>query len=198
MERELIEDKARIIVDTTFLKDGVIDKLKALEKFDKATFIHSINVAYICVQIALLQGLENSLVNDIALGGVLHDIGKMRIPANILFKKGVLTADEFKIVKTHPERGLKECRDLELSDTVKDMILYHHERVDGSGYPKGLKKSEVSLPVRIISTVDSYDAMTSKRVYKKAYSSTNSLRLLDVDEGHSKVILELLDKCEAI
>ena len=110
--------------------------------------------------------------------------------------RGVLTADEFKIVKTHPELGLFECKDLDLPKTAKDMILLHHERSDGSGYPRGTK--DLSLPVRIINTVDSYDAMTSERVYKKAYSSKNSLKLLSIDEGYSKIILDLLDKCEAI
>ena len=198
MERKLIEDKARIIVDTAFLKDGVVEKMQALERFDRTTFIHSLNVAYICVQIALLKELDSNLIDEIALGGVLHDVGKLHVPANILFKKGCLTADEFSIVKTHPELGIRECKNLDLPQTALDMILHHNERVDGSGYPHGLSANELSLPVRIINTVDSYDAMTSKRAYKKAYSRHTSLRLLDVDEGYTKIILELLGQCEAI
>jgi len=101
-------------------------------------------------------------------GGILHDIGKIAIDDSILLKPGPLTAEEFEIIKTHPEVGENICRPLRTLKPVLPIIRYHQERCNGSGYPEGLGKNEIPIHARIIGIVDCYDALTTDRTYRKA------------------------------
>lgn len=118
-------------------------------------------------------------------GGILHDIGKIGIPENILLKPGSLTNEEYYIIKNHPSIGfdmVKHVSDFN-ENGVLDIVLYHHERYDGKGYPKGLSGTEIPLFARIMAIADSFDAMTSKRVYRNEIDLENTLIDIERNKG---------------
>ena len=102
---------------------------------------------------------------------LLHDVGKIRIPDSILTKPSKLTGDEYEIIKTHPEEGVRAMKDIEGLEGYLNVILSHHERWDGTGYPEGLTKKETPLPARITSVADAFDAMTTSRSYRSALTT---------------------------
>ena len=119
----------------------------------------------------------------------LHDVGKIAIPDRILLKKGKLSINEMQIIKYHPLVGseiiesVKSCIDDTYFNCCHDICLYHHESWDGSGYPYGLSGKEIPLSARILSVVDSYDALTSERPYKKAYSHESAINIIEKEKG---------------
>ncbi|RFU62981.1 HD domain-containing phosphohydrolase [Peribacillus glennii] len=139
---------------------------KQVESKDRYTFKHSERVATLSVKIAKLLKLQSSLVEQLFLAAELHDIGKINVPVEILNKPGKLTKEEFDIIKRHPRDGADMLRGTVYSN-LAEIIDQHHERLDGSGYPKGLKGNEILLPAKIIGVCDSFDAMTDDRAYRK-------------------------------
>jgi HD-GYP domain-containing protein (c-di-GMP phosphodiesterase class II) len=149
--------------------DLITTLAKSLDSRDHYTAFHSQNVAYYSKKIAEEMKLPKSVCENIYYGGLLHDIGKIGVPETILNKPSRLTDEEFKHIKAHPEAGfqlVKHIKRFEQSG-ILHMILYHHERYDGKGYPHGLKRMEIPLEARIMAVADSFDAMTSRRVYRK-------------------------------
>ena len=118
-------------------------------------------------------------------GGYLHDIGKVGIPDSVLFKPGKLNGEEWEIMRAHPVRGEEICRPLKSLRGVLPLIRHHHERWDGTGYPDGLRGTEIPLLARVLQVVDIYDALTNPRPYKHAYSSARALEILqeETDRG---------------
>ena len=115
----------------------------------------------------------------LASGGLLHDIGKLSVPDEILKKPGPLTESEYEVVRAHPERGRALLRELGGFDAaVLDLVLAHHERLDGSGYPHGRPASQLSVDVRILGVCDVYDALLSPRVYRPAWTHERALEFL--------------------
>lgn len=112
-------------------------------------------------------------------GGILHDIGKIAIDDSILLKPGPLTAEEFEIIKTHPEIGENICRPLKTLKPVLPIIRYHQERYNGSGYPEGLTHQDIPVHARIIGLVDCYDALTTDRTYRKALPSKFAIQIMN-------------------
>jgi putative nucleotidyltransferase with HDIG domain len=142
----------------------------ALDAKDPYTAGHSQRVSDIALKICRLMGLPEDIAEKIHLAAHLHDIGKIGIPDAILNKEGKLDDREWEIIKRHPQIGANILsKSVHLAE-MKDMILYHHERFDGRGYPAGLKGTRIPLGARIIAICDSIDAMTSSRAYRKAYS----------------------------
>lgn len=142
---------------------------KALDSRDSYTCSHSINVANYSKQIAQAMNYSKSMCNLIYTGGLLHDIGKIGVSDSILKKPSKLSKEEFEVIKEHPEIGynlLQHIEDLRNSE-ILDMILYHHERFDGKGYPKRLKGEQIPKYVSIICVADAFDAIVSRRVYHK-------------------------------
>jgi len=132
---------------------------------------------------------------------MLHDVGKKYVPLGILDKKGKLTKEEFDVILTHPEKGydmLSDCYDL--SSTTRVGVLQHHERFDGSGYPKGLKGEDISSFGRILAVADTYDAMTSDRSYRKAFEASEVLEYLlgAGNTGYDYNIVDHFTKCIAV
>ena len=124
-------------------------------------------------------GLTPERLRDLALGGLLHDIGKLNVPDAILKKPGPLTEDEFVAVKHHVESGSALLSELGgFSSTVHRLVRSHHERLDGSGYPDGARVDDISLDVRILAVCDVYDALLSTRVYREAWSHERAIALL--------------------
>jgi putative two-component system response regulator len=151
---------------------------RAVEAKDNYTEGHcerlSILAQYLGSELQL--GEEDLLV--LKRGGILHDIGKIAIDDSILLKPGPLTAEEFEIIKTHPEIGENICRPLKTLKPVLPIIRYHQERFNGSGYPEGLTKQEIPVHARIIGLVDCYDALTTDRTYRKALPSEFALQII--------------------
>ncbi|MGO4544977.1 HD-GYP domain-containing protein [Paenibacillus sp. 2TAB23] len=141
---------------------------KALDSRDHYTADHSDNVAYYSKRIAEEMNLSKVACERIYIGGILHDIGKIGVPEHILGKPSRLTDEEFAIIKAHPLTGydmLSHISHLKRSG-ILDMVLHHHERFDGLGYPSGIAENRIPLAARIMSVADTFDAMTSKRVYR--------------------------------
>lgn len=147
---------------------NVIESLNSIKNKDEYTYTHCVNVAFYGMLIAKWLNLAKEEIEEVIQAGMLHDIGKVLIPNEILNKRGKLTDAEFDVIKNHALLGyfcLKEFPEISLS--IKDAVLSHHERSDGSGYPYGLSNHEIHLYAKIIAIADVYDAMTQDRVYKK-------------------------------
>lgn len=145
-------------------------------------YTHSIDVALISGMIALALHLGDDQVALIALGALLHDIGKLMIPSEIIQKPGELTEQEFFFMKQHCELGYSMVKELHLHPAVTGIILQHHERMDGSGYPFGLERDEIPLHSKIVIVADSLDAMTSYRPYKDPKSIREAVAELKREE----------------
>ena len=159
----------RLYADLQELLMGVLHALTAtIDAKDPYTCGHSQRVAMISRRIAAEYGLEDERVQRIYLMGVLHDIGKVGVPEAVLCKPGKLTDEEFEEIKRHSARGAKILGGIRQLEDVIPGILAHHERLDGSGYPNGLRGDEVPLEARIVGLADGFDAMTSDRTYRKA------------------------------
>lgn len=146
---------------------GVINHIYMMRRQDDYTFHHSINVAIICGILGKWMGITGIKLKELVLAGLLHDVGKMRIPLEILNKPGQLTLDEFEIMKQHTTHGYQMLQQSQtISREVSFGILQHHEKMDGSGYPLGVDGSRINEFAKIMAVADVYDAMTSDRVYR--------------------------------
>jgi putative nucleotidyltransferase with HDIG domain len=152
------------------LKDLISCLITVEEAKDSYTAHHSDRVKAFSEQIARLLGLSEGSVSLITHAAHLHDIGKMGISDNVLGKPGKLTDEEFSIIKQHPVIGAKILMQSNYTHELVQIVLHHHERYDGRGYPEGLKGEDIPIGARIIAIADSVDAMTSKRVYRDALS----------------------------
>ena len=171
------------------LKELFIGSLKALtnsiDAKDQYTRGHSERVAFIsrwiAVRVAEEEQLDDDLIHKIYLAGLLHDIGKMGIDEAVLRKKGKLTKKDIDIIRTHPSIGAGILDSIKQMRDIVPGVLYHHERIDGKGYPSGLTDGEIPLIGKIIGLADSFDAMTSERTYRK--SLTVDEALVEIEEG---------------
>jgi diguanylate cyclase (GGDEF)-like protein/putative nucleotidyltransferase with HDIG domain len=150
--------------------NSVMSIANTIDAKDKYTSGHSIRVAKCAVEIARHLGWDEAELQNFRYAALLHDIGKIGVPDSVLNKPGRLTDEEFEIIKKHPVIGGDILKDIHTIDHVQEGALMHHERYDGKGYPYGLKGEEIPLYARIIGLADSYDAMTSDRVYRKRLS----------------------------
>jgi putative two-component system response regulator len=151
---------------------------QAVEQRDHSMAGHCERLAFLSVAMGVAMGLEQTSLLALYRGGYLHDVGKVAIPDSILFKPGALTQQEWAIMKTHPARGEAICRHLKSLRSVLPIIRHHHERFDGSGYPDGLRGAQIPLLARVLQIADIYDALTSPRCYKRAYSPAEALDML--------------------
>lgn len=140
--------------------------LNVLEKKDKYTAEHCRRVADYTASFAVFLGIEEKKVTILKNAALLHDIGKIEVDNNILQKTGILGEKEFSLIKNHPFIGFTIAENNNILSEEKEIILHHHERVDGNGYPHGLKGDEINDLCKVLSICDSYDAMTSQRSYE--------------------------------
>lgn len=145
---------------------SAFDMLLSMRKYDSSTYTHGLNVALICNVFAKWLHFSFEDTEMATLCGLLHDIGKLMIPEEILKKPSSLSNREFEVIKTHPLLGYNKLRDCQADSRICDAALMHHEKFDGSGYPYGLKGDQISSYGAIVSIADIYDAMTSPRVYR--------------------------------
>lgn len=146
----------------------ILEMLHGIRDYDDMTFVHSLNVSLICNIFAGWLKFSEEDTRALTLGGLLHDIGKMLVPREVITKDGKLSEEEFKIIKTHSVKGYQALKDQPIDIRVKYAALMHHERSDGSGYPNGFTSDQIDDFAKIIAIADVYDAMTSNRRYRNA------------------------------
>lgn len=175
-----------------------IDAVAATLAFrDPYTAGHQKRVSLIAIKIAEKMGLDEKVIEGIKLGSMLHDIGKVMVPMEILNRPGRLTKPEFEIIKTHPNVGYDIVEKVEFIWPIGEMILQHHERLDGSGYPNGLVGDEIILEARIIAVADVLEAITSHRPYRPARGLDKAIEVLS--EGRGKVFdAQVIDACMSL
>jgi putative two-component system response regulator len=151
---------------------------QTVELKDPYTKGHCDRVANYAISLARAAGLNDSVISDIKHGGWLHDCGKIGVPERILNNPGQLSKDDFETIMQHPRWGSEVARQARMSDTVINIILYHHERFDGNGYPTGLKGKHIPIEARIVTVADVFDALYSDRPYRKAYDFNQAIGIM--------------------
>jgi putative nucleotidyltransferase with HDIG domain len=148
---------------------------RSIESTDTYTYGHCERVADHAVRVARALHLDQTAQTTIRLGAYLHDLGKVRLPAEVLAKPGPLSTEELAIIRTHPERGIELLAGIEFPWDLKPIIRWHHERYDGTGYPDGLRGNEIPVAAQIVGIVDVYDALTTSRPYRAAVGPERAL-----------------------
>ena len=164
--------------------EGTIETLaRVVEARDPYTSGHQKRVAEIAVAIAENMGLSKEQVHGLYLASIVHDLGKMQVPAEILSKPGKLTYLEFEMIKCHPETAYDLLKDIDFPWPVAEIIYQHHERIDGSGYPRKLKGDSMSVEAKILGVADVYEAMSSHRPYRAAFPKDTALAEIEKNKG---------------
>ena len=196
LEENLLNNASDIISD--FLFDSKSNSwwmyVNALSNYVDWVYTHTINVALISLIIAIKLNYAEETLKVLCLGALLHDVGKLLIPKNILQKQGKLSDREMILVKQHCELGYSMIKDLDLSPISTEIILQHHERLDGSGYPYGLHSDQISDGAKIVMIADVLDAITSYRPYSNSQQINVAMEELKKDESkYSRDILDILE-----
>ncbi|MBD3318239.1 MAG: HD domain-containing protein [Chitinivibrionales bacterium] len=188
---------AEEIVESILRNPDALVSLSQIKGYDEYTFTHSVNVGILVTSLAREMGYEGEQLVSIGLGGLLHDIGKMRVPENVLNKPGRYTDVEFRVMKRHPDHGLAIVGERSgIAPLTKKVIGQHHERYDGSGYPKGLIGDRIDEAGVIGAVADVYDALTSDRVYRSAWTPQKALATIfqGCDRDYSRRVVELFTR----
>ena len=195
-------DMESLLADTDkILHEGrngahIFEMLHGIRDYDDMTYVHSLNVSLICSIFGSWLKLPREEIRILTLGGLLHDIGKMLVPRDILTKADKLSNEEYETIKLHAIRGYQALKDHPIDIRVKYAALMHHERCDGSGYPNGFKSDQIEEFSKIIAIADVYDAMTSNRRYRKAICPFDVVEnferdgFLKYDPGYLMVFME--------
>lgn len=180
--QQLVEE----ISDSVARNPGALISLARLKTADDYTYMHSVAVCAMMVGLAKQLGLDEAQTRSAGMAGLLHDLGKAMMPMEVLNKPGKLSPAEFNVIKTHPTEGYRQLLKVpSLDPLVLDVCLHHHEKTDGSGYPKGLKGDQISLFAKMGAVCDVYDAITSNRPYKSGWDPAESLRkMAEWANGH--------------
>ena len=176
----VVEDLVHYIIDNGDVNKSLYD----IKTYDNYTYIHSIDTCIMATFLGISQGLKEEQLKDLGTGGILHDIGKTKVPFSIINKKGPLTNEEFAEIKKHPIYG-KEIleKNINISDPIVKAVAQHHERVDGRGYPYNLEGNQISKLAKIICVCDVYDAVSNDRVYRKKFSPNEAYELILAGSG---------------
>jgi putative two-component system response regulator len=178
----------------TSFESVIYSLANTVEAKDKYTSGHTLRVSELAAVLAKKMGLSESDIESIKIGGVIHDVGKIGVPQAIINKPGRLEPEELEIMKTHPTIGYKICLPLKNSmGMVLDIIYYHHEKLDGSGYPIGLKGEDIPLGAKVLAVADIYDALTSDRPYRKALSKESALEILQQEAEEGKLEKQIVE-----
>lgn len=144
----------------------VFDMLHCIRDYNDLTYVHSINVSLICNTIGVWLNLPQEELDAVTIAGLLHDVGKLLLPQELINKPNKLTDEEFKLIKTHTTKGYQLLKKQDIDKRIIHAALMHHERCDGSGYPNGFTRHNIDSFAKIVAIADVYDAMTSARVYR--------------------------------
>ncbi len=180
----LYEESQRVAIDLKHAYDSTLEGwAHALELRDQETEGHTRRVAQTTVELARELGFDDGILEQVRRGALLHDIGKMGIPDSVLLKPGTLNEREWEIMRRHPEYANDLLMPIEYLRPALDIPYCHHEKWDGSGYPRGLKSEDIPLMARIFAVVDVWDALTSDRPYRKAWSRDKTLEYIREQSG---------------
>lgn len=172
---------------------NIMDMLQCIRGYDDVTYVHSLNVAILSNMIGkiVFPDITKEDLDVLTLAGLLHDIGKIMVPEDVLQKKDRLTISEYNLVKTHVLHGNNILGKENLDPRIREVAMRHHERCDGSGYPGGFRRDQISPYAKIVAIADTYDAMTSDRVYRNAISPFEVIHMFE-QEGLVKYEVEYL------
>lgn len=174
----LLKEKERLDTERNMLLASITSLIEALEARDPYTRGHSESVAEIVAGMAKIMGRNPDEVEMLRIAGRLHDLGKIGVPDSILLKPGRLTAEEFETIKQHPVAGATIFAPIKTLKEIVPVILYHHERIDGKGYPKGLQGRKIPLWARVTAVADTYHALTSDRPYRKGMDEEKAFQII--------------------
>lgn len=195
-----LEELAEELYDSIISNKNIMIGLVDIKTMDAYTYQHSVNVAILSTVIGVGFKLPKKKLIDLCVGALLHDLGKIFVGKDIIQKPDKLTDMEFEAIKNHPKAGYDYIHNNNnISTNCKMIILQHHEKVDGSGYPRGIKSNDINILAKIVAVADVYDALTSDRSYKKAMcpneafefilSKSNSMFDFEVTKIFSKVLM---------
>jgi putative nucleotidyltransferase with HDIG domain len=187
-----MSDTIHNIIDDILSKEDMLVSLNDISACDEYTFSHSVSTTVYSLLIARQLGYNKSMMEKLAAGALFHDIGKILLDKKILNKEGNLLPDETEYIKQHTTLGyetLKKC--VSLTELSRIVALYHHERMDGSGYPTGIKAGELHEIVRIVAVADTYDALISERCYHEKWSSNQAVNYL-IEHAETKFDTKLV------
>ncbi|WP_310601903.1 HD-GYP domain-containing protein [Anaerosporobacter sp.] len=179
LEIENVENTVDLIIEEIMQNEDVLISLNDIGVADEYTYTHSVSTTVYALMLAQRVGYSKRMMKKLAMGTILHDIGKVYIDRDVIFKEGRLTDKEYEYVKRHTLLGynaLKSCRTL--SELSRIIALTHHEHIDGTGYPRGLKGKELHQFSKIVTIADVYDALTSTRCYRTKWSNKQAMDLL--------------------
>lgn len=188
-----LEERHRTLVKDLFDVMG-----EMLGSRDFYSWEHSLRVAAISRRIGLHQGLSSEELEALEMGCLIHDIGKIAIPDDILLKPGRFSNIDRRIMNMHPTIGARYLAARYPDDRVTEIVLYHHERLDGSGYPAGLKGDDIGPMVRIVSVADTYEALIAKRPYKSSISSTQAIEILKDEAREGRLDQNVVEALEEV
>jgi PAS domain S-box-containing protein len=196
VERDRIseENRRQLLEQQQSLKDFIRAIASTVEMRDPYTAGHQYRASQLAVAIAREMGLSDHTVNGIELAAIVHDLGQINIPAEILCRPGRLNEFEFLLIKQHPQTGYDTLKDIRFPWPIADIVLQHHERMDGSGYPQGLKGDQILLEARIMAVADVTEAMSSHRPYRPAHDIGAVIAELEKNSG-SRYDKSVVDAC---
>lgn len=200
-ENKEIITRSRTVVDNTIklLASGseAFLQIISLSGHDYYTYTHCVNVMAFSIGLLSALGIKDlAVLKEIGMGALLHDIGKAKVPLNVLNKPGPLTEEEWMIMKKHPTLGFEMLSETHTPERAKNIVVQHHEKLNGFGYPSGLQGESIPLISQVVSLCDAYDAMTTTRVYKKAMSPFKALKIISQEmRGHfnPNLIIKLIE-----
>ncbi|HMK60039.1 MAG TPA: HD domain-containing phosphohydrolase [Dissulfurispiraceae bacterium] len=193
-------EEVNAIIDSVFGNRDILYHLIDIRHFDYYTYTHSVNVAVMSIGMGINAGMSREMVERLGIGTLLHDIGKSAVNSDLINKREVISESEFEIIKKHVQEGEKLLQSHHgISYESIAALKEHHEKLSGNGYPRGLSGTEISLPGRIASIVDSYDALITNRPYKPAFTPFYAISTLmhekaDYDSDLLKTFIEMLGR----
>lgn len=194
LELDTLNPVADEISDRIDAAPDVFLKVTRLKTKDEGTYVHSLAVSALMMRLARSLGYGDESVRELGVAGLLHDVGKLMVPNAILNKKGGLEAEERRLIRNHPEVGYRLLKEQgNISDTILDICRHHHETLDGTGYPAGLKADQISPEIRLSTVCDVFEALTSARPYKRPWTTRDALNWM-FDRGQlfdKKMVIHL-------
>lgn len=195
MEKERISDKARLLIDSILLEPKVNALALKIWAYDESLYKHSINVAYISAQICYMNKYTSKQTKEIVTAALLHDVGKIKIPKSILFKKEHLTPEEFSVIKNHIVYGVAILKENGFNNSIIEYMKTHHENINGTGYPEGV--TSMTPGGKIIAAVDKYDALTAKRCYGICFDRKSAMQTIINEKSTEMKYIRYISLCEA-
>jgi putative nucleotidyltransferase with HDIG domain len=186
VDAELAQNLVNEVTDSVIRNPGALISLVRLKSADDYTYMHSVAVCALMIALSRQLKLDEAQTRTMGLAGLLHDLGKAMMPMAVLNKPGKLTDAEFAVIKSHPALGHRMLAESQaVNEVVLDVVLHHHEKIDGTGYPDGLKGDGISLFAKMGAVCDVYDAITSNRPYKKGWDPAESIKKMsEWTNGH--------------